>query len=358
MADACRRLVLAPLLAPLLAATPAPAQTAGETARVATELLNLRRGPGAAHDVVQRMPEGTRLLVTDRQEGWARVTLEADPNVSGWTSARYLETVAAALPAAAAAAFADLLAEHGPPEGQGYVAALDLHYIHFCNNGFGIALYRPGADGGSLWQSDDWCVRQVQPRDIDGDGREEIVYFASGGGSGGFGVKERHLSWPPDAAEPQRGYDFLTLNHSESAVPDAAVLAMHEERREMHYGRDCGDGVYTPDWPPDQPSRPVTICAMTEEKTLRLRPMSGGGLVPDEPAVADYILSNARQGFRVAPDTLPPRLRALAQENYVAGGGRDGALERLNLGDLAALDTGERIEMSAERKAMIADWLE
>lgn len=47
----------------------------GDTVVVSTERLNLRGGPGTSNPVVRELPEGTRLRITARDEGWARVTL-------------------------------------------------------------------------------------------------------------------------------------------------------------------------------------------------------------------------------------------------------------------------------------------
>lgn len=337
---------------------PANAQAAGEVARVATEQLNMRSGPGTANPVIHKMHEGTRVKILARRDGWAQLALVDNPAVTGWASARYLDVLPASFSPAAEAYFADLIATHGAPRGQGYIAELETHFVYFCNNGFGLALFREDGGAGRGWASDDWCVRDVMTRDIDGDGDLEIIYFSAGGGTGSFGVKERHLYWPAGAAEPARGYDYFTLAQSQGMAGDTDMMAQWEERREMRYGEGCRDSVYTPDWPRDALSRPVVICALSEEKTIQLMGVGNAADLHGNAAIEAFVKTNAARGFELVGARAPAHLKALSRDHLVRSSAAQGeALENLSLGSLDAVDTGERVELSKERKAMIAEWL-
>jgi hypothetical protein len=74
--------------------------TAGTGGRVVVkgagpdDLLKLRSGPGLEHRVIVGLPDGTVLnrsdCRTDAGETWCRVSLAAQPGVTGYVSADYL----------------------------------------------------------------------------------------------------------------------------------------------------------------------------------------------------------------------------------------------------------------------------
>ncbi|WP_297340901.1 SH3 domain-containing protein [Pseudophaeobacter sp.] len=334
------------------------AQELGKTAQVVTEQLNLRSGPSTSNPVIHKMHQGTLVKILARREGWARLSLADNPSITGWASARYLEASSATFSAGANDYFAEFITRYGTPREQGYLPELDTHFAFFCANGFGLALFRETDEGGVGWTSDDWCVRDVLAKDIDGDGQYEIVYFSGGGGTGSFGIKERHLYWPPGVAEPARGYDYLTLSQSQGMVPDEDVGAQWEEHREMRYGQKCRDSVYTPDWPADALSRPVVICELSEQKTIELIAYGGGGNLHGNANIEEFVKVNAARGFELVGAGTPDVLKALSREHLERASTAQGeALENLSLQSLDAVDTGVRQELSKERQAMIAEWL-
>lgn len=74
---------------------PIHAQEIGDLAKVDTELLNVRSGPGADTSVVGRVPQGTLVLVVERQGDWVKLS---DPLrrgfAQGWVNSRFLAVLA------------------------------------------------------------------------------------------------------------------------------------------------------------------------------------------------------------------------------------------------------------------------
>lgn len=198
-------------------------------------------------------------------------------------------------------------------------------------------LIREQSDGLQHWSTDDFCVQSVEARDIDKDGTKEIVYFTSGGGSGTFAVKENHLSWPSGAQEPSLGFEYRTLQADSYYNSRFEMVVVSEVIREMVYGQGCEMQNYCPDWPEDAPCRDVMACEIAQ---------SGTFTVVDD-------------GFNSALRTDPDWLAFV--DELAAGGivieGVPPDIENLSLQRLADLDTGERPELTAERKAMVEAWL-
>lgn len=325
-------LLIAPFI--VVAAASAWAQSVGDTATVATERLNLRSGPGTEHNVVQEMPEGTILRVAAIQDGWAQVTV-LNGGATGWTSARFL-AIETASPANTGV-FSELIAEHGEPYAQGYLPSLDIYYAVYCRNGPGLTLVRGSDD--VRWEMEAWCGRGLSAIDVDGDGTDELAFFSSGGGTGTYAVKETHLTWPPNAAEPTLGFEYTTLQADTWGTPFDVVLQT-ETVREMQYGQDCRVENYCPSWPPEAECRAATMCEITQIRTIKL---SGGD--------TSQLAGN-------------PEWEAWFVERFTGDGwtivGEEVSLTLTNalLADLATLDSGETPEVTPEREAMLVEWLQ
>ncbi|MBW8637682.1 SH3 domain-containing protein [Hoeflea sp. WL0058] len=319
---------------------PASALEKGDQAVVATERLNLRSGPGTSHGVVLEMPEGTRLEITRIEDGWAQVLLEEDSSISGWTSAKYLSAVDSGPPADADAFFAAMAARHGEPRGRGSIAQLSLHYAYYCSNGgVGLALYREASPEPIVWEKEEWCVSDLEPRDIDGDGILEVTYFVSGGGTGTFGVKEKHLSWPPDADRPALGYEYRTLQADTYFNRDFEVSMEQVVVREMQYGQNCRADTFCPEWPEDAQCRPAMVCDIAQEGTMAVLGDGFPDRLRSDPKWLAYVQKMAAQGIVLEGAEVPPELTQLSLES------------------LEAVDTGERPELTDERRAKIEEWL-
>lgn len=318
------------------------AQAVGDFASVATERLNLRSGPGTSNPVIREMPEGTGLRIDAVNDGWAKVTL-LDSGVTGWTSLRFLaERAQGDRPTDERAFFAGLRERYGEPGGTGYLPELDVHYAYYCRGRIGLALYRAGDQ--RAWEAEEHCITDVQGIDIDKNGSTEIVYFSQGGGSGTFAVIEAQLSWPVDALEPIRGYEYATFQHDQmGGPPDLPVQIgiILESKREMRYGEDCGRETYCPFWPPDAPCREVTMCAITEEKTMKVMGPAFPRELRGNPVWVEYVTQRYEQdGFKLIGDEIPPELSELILE------------------DLEALDAGGAPELTEERQSMVDAWLQ
>ena len=321
---------------------PTQAQQIGSIASVTTERLNLRSGPGTSNPVIREMPEGTGVRIDAHNDGWAKVTL-LDSGLTGWTSLRFLaESPQGEGPANERAFFTELEERFGEPRGTGYLSDLGVHYAFYCRGRIGLALYR-GTDR-RVWETEASCISDVRGVDIDKNGSTEIVYFSQGGGTGTFAVREIQLSWPAGAFEPMIGYEYTTFQHDQMAGPAALPVQIGialESKREMRYGEDCGRETYCPSWPPDAPCREVTMCAITEEKTMEVM----GPVFPRElrgnPVWVEYVTQRYEQdGFKLIGDEIPPELSELILE------------------DLEALDSGDAPELTEERQALVDAWLQ
>ena len=311
----------------------------GDIAVVATERLNLRSGPGSENRVVRELPDGTVVKVLQVEDGWAQVELQDDTSVRGWSSAKFLSVTEVGSPTDAESFFTYMSSLYGPPRGQGTIAELDVHYAYYCNNGFGVALFRESSPAPVLWEDESWCVRDLQAIDIDENGTPEIVYFDSGGGTGVYVVKEIHVSWPKGQARPALGFEYRSFEMESYFNQDFEVEVEKVVTREMQYGQDCHAESYCPSWPLDAQCRPAVACEIAQEGTLQ-----------------------------VMGDVFPPRLRSdpewrayvkeLASEGIVLTGAEVPAdLSELSLESLDAVDSGERPKLTEERKKMVEDWL-
>lgn len=328
----------------VLLALPLPglAQEVGDTARVDTLRLNLRSGPGTENGVVRDMPEGTRLRIIARREGWAEVELEEPEGVTGWTSARYLEVLTRPAPGSPGAFFRQAKAVNGPPDETGYLPTLDTHYTAYCRSatGVGLALFRPAEPQPVLWEKQEWCVRDVRELDIDRDGTPEVVYHNMGGGTGTFTVIEKILHWPTDSAAPRLGFQFTALQVDQVFAPSVEIALVLKSVREMRYGEQCRQEDYCPDWPPEAQCREVIACALTEVKEMRVSAPVFPERLRGDPAWADYVKMRAEEGFVLVGDDAVE------------------SLDTLELGDLAQSDDGSRPELTEERKALVSEWLD
>ncbi|MFX0543427.1 SH3 domain-containing protein [Roseovarius sp. S4756] len=313
------------------------AQNTGDRAVVATERLNLRSGPGTENRVILEMPQDTRLEVIGRQDGWAKVRLMRDTAVTGWTSTKFLSFEAGPVPDTPDAWFEQIEETQGPPNGEGFIEALDIHYRYYCTNGgMGVALYRETESGPRTWTSEEWCVRDLQPVDIDENGTPEITYFVSAGGSGTFAIMEKHLEWPPTEMQPALGFEYRTLEADNYFNRRFQIPVERVVEREMIYGRNCHTENYCPDWPQDAECRAVVQCDIAQEGTFSVL-----GIFPEalrnDPDWLAFIETLAEQNIEL--QGVPPDLRTLSLQS------------------LEALDDGTRPEMTQERKAMVEAWL-
>lgn len=81
-----RTLSLALAFAATLFTLPAPAASAAEMVSVARPVINMRSGPGTAHEATWRLNQGYPLRVTGRKGAWLQVRDFEDD--SGWVLAR------------------------------------------------------------------------------------------------------------------------------------------------------------------------------------------------------------------------------------------------------------------------------
>lgn len=322
-------------LTPVVAA----AMVTGDTAVVATERLNLRSGPGTQNGVVLEMPEGTQVQILEVEDGWAWVELKDDSSVRGWTSAKFLNVVGSGAPTDAESFFNYVNSRYGEPRGQGSIAELGVHYAYFCNNGFGVALFRESSSEPVLWEREEWCVSGVEPRDVDQNGTTEIVYYVSGGGSGVFATVEKHVSWPRDMNQPSLGFEYRTLQTEEYFDQTFEVPVAKMVVREMQYGKNCRADKFCPLWPEGAQCRPALACDIMQEGTLEVI----GDVFPErlrtDPEWLEYVKSLASEGIVLVGDDVPADLADLSFES------------------LDTIDSGERPELTEERKTKVEEWL-
>ena len=80
----------------LVSGTATPAPDPGQSARVTTTDLNLRRGPGLSYAVITVLRNGTRVILTGKSaRGFVEVRAGS---TTGWVSAQYLASAATGLP--------------------------------------------------------------------------------------------------------------------------------------------------------------------------------------------------------------------------------------------------------------------
>lgn len=326
-------------------ATPNPSlgQQSGDQALVATQRLNLRAGPGAEHPVIQGMPEGTELSIIRLSGGWAQVSLARAPSVSGWTSAKFLQVVPNTIPKDSDSFFAAMdakYAQDGAAAGKGYIPELDVYYVYYCNRNFGLALYRPSDPEPVMWEKEEWCVSGVEAIDVDRDLIPEIVYHVRGGGAGVVSVVEKHVYWPKTNAAPQLGYSFLAFQNEQSFLGQFEVAMERRTIREMRYGDTCRtEQNFCPDFGNDPDCRPAKICAMTQNKTMRVMDAYFPARLRSDPQWASYIQKEAADGVVLVGDNVPS------------------SLADLSLTSIEEADTGERQELSDTRKRQVVEWL-
>lgn len=291
------------------------AMSKGDTVVVATERLNLRSGPGTENRVVLEMLEGTELEIIQVEEGWARVELKRDPAVQGWTSARFL-AVSAANPPTDAASFFDYVArQYGTPNGQGSIAELNVHYAYFCNNGFGLALFRASDPEPVLWENEGWCIKDLKTVDIDKDGTSEIVYLEGAGGTGTYAEKEVHVSWPQGQKRPTLGFEYRTFEHDSGFFGQFEIAYEKEISRQMQYGQNCRTDDYCPSWPPDAQCRAATICDIEQQGTFEVLEDPFPERLRSDPEWQSYVEDLAANNVALIGDDRPADLANVPSES-------------------------------------------
>lgn len=80
---------------PFLNSREMPQRVHGEEPRTACLVtarsgLKLREGAGAAYDVLQVVPQNTKVFIVREKDGWAAVDLQGDGVVDGWMSKEFL----------------------------------------------------------------------------------------------------------------------------------------------------------------------------------------------------------------------------------------------------------------------------
>ncbi len=264
-----------------------------------------------------------------------------------------IATTVVATPAASDAQlneiFRQLVAKHGEPSSKGSLPDADAHFMTFCRSatGVGLVLFRTSGPAPVFFEREEFCGKDVDTIDYDGDGQPEIRFYRSGGGSGTYAVNEDSYSWPPDAPKPVLGFSYNVLqadspgprffykkkNGREDMAGFDSVV-----KREMLPGQNCVTADYCPTWPEGTPCRPALQCDIAEDKKADF-----WGPLPQE------LISNAEwEAF----------LGSLMEDGYVLTGIEvPSSLKDLNLSDLSDSDTGNAPKVSAEQDAKLDAWL-